>query len=94
MSQLGVQWTDSTDVLIGEICVSYPDRDSLERDLHEFWGMIPAESKTGSHERVRVIVRDRETGREFYLDNTFLYDECILALDRCRSEERSVDSHE
>lgn len=75
-----MNWKDLSDSLLGTIRVDYACRDALERDLYDFWNSIPAESKSNNHSRVTVIVRDCGSGREFYLNRTLPFDECVSAL--------------
>lgn len=81
-----MNWKDSEDVVLGTIRVDYADRDALERDLHGFWDSIPEESNSNDHSRVKVIVRDCRSGREFYLNRTLPLDECVSALNNKKSE--------
>lgn len=75
-----MKWKDSTDTVFGTIHVDYPNREALEQDLHDFWDSIPAESKNNDHSRVAVNVRDCKSGREFYLNKTFPFDDCVSVL--------------
>lgn len=81
-----MNWKNSTDVVLGTIQVDYADRNALERDLHEFWDSIPEQSNSNDHSRVKVIVRDCRSGREFYLNKTFPLDDCVSALNNKNSE--------
>lgn len=85
-----MNWKDSTDTVLGTIHVDYPNREAMERDLHDFWDSIPAESKSNDHSRVAVIVRDYRSGRELYLNKTFPLDECVSALVTNNSDKMSV----